>query len=127
MTGFDDVTAGTSPEENSSFFSKYFFFFLDPLLRLGYKRPVEAGDIWNVEESLKAKTISDRFVKVWIEEKQRCSDEAAQKHVPITKLRPHWNTIKRVFGPKFLMAAVNRMIAESLTIASPIVLLFLIR
>ncbi|KAJ3417589.1 Canalicular multispecific organic anion transporter 2 [Chytridiales sp. JEL 0842] len=64
---------------------------------------------------------------IWTEEESRCRELSSQTSKSITDLRPHWRVIKKIYGPKFGRAAVSRVVADVLTVASPVVLAFLIR
>ena len=53
-----------SPEPLASFASLMTFSWLDPLIRLGYKRPLEIVDIWNVLPQEKASRVINDFRQV---------------------------------------------------------------
>lgn len=50
-----------TPEENASFLSRVFFSYCNALVKLGFKRPLEHDDLWNVSEEDEAAAVSGRF------------------------------------------------------------------
>ncbi|CAE6463976.1 hypothetical protein ACGC1H_006664 [Rhizoctonia solani] len=50
------------PEANASWLSKLFFDWITPTLSLGYARPLEAPDLWKLQESRSAEVMSGRIL-----------------------------------------------------------------
>ncbi|KAJ3384810.1 hypothetical protein HDU92_003409 [Lobulomyces angularis] len=48
-------------EENASLFSRAFFFWLTPMLRIGDRRPLEEADLWELSEIDRSKHVINRF------------------------------------------------------------------
>ncbi len=60
-----------SPETNASFISKLLFMWLNPLLLLGYKRPLEMSDLYDVQKGYHSKEVYDVFEDKWQDELMR--------------------------------------------------------
>ncbi|KAG0614326.1 hypothetical protein M758_6G168500 [Ceratodon purpureus] len=56
---------------SASFFSALIFNWLDPLLALGYKRPLELKDVPHLSKNLQAQTATEKFLKAWDAQKER--------------------------------------------------------
>ncbi|KAG0220544.1 P-loop containing nucleoside triphosphate hydrolase protein [Mortierella sp. GBAus27b] len=66
--GFDP---GVSPEFTSSFLSRLVFGWLQPLMSLGAKRPLEREDIWLVPEARRTDVLHKQFQEYWAQEVAR--------------------------------------------------------
>ncbi|ORY83038.1 P-loop containing nucleoside triphosphate hydrolase protein [Protomyces lactucae-debilis] len=49
---------GVCPERDANIISRLFFEWMTPLMHLGYTRPLEAGDVWRVDETRTAEQLS---------------------------------------------------------------------
>ncbi|KAL5494990.1 hypothetical protein ACEPAI_452 [Sanghuangporus weigelae] len=56
-------TAPVLPEASASIFSLLFFDWITDLLRLGYSRPLEANDLYKLQDSRNAKVIADQITR----------------------------------------------------------------
>lgn len=56
-------TAPLIPEASASILSRIFFEWITDVLRLGYARPLEATDLYRLQESRSAKVIADKITK----------------------------------------------------------------
>lgn len=54
-----------SPEESSSFLSLITYFWFDTMAWKGYKKPLEASDLWDLNARDKSKSVVPRFDKHW--------------------------------------------------------------
>ncbi|KAH7334391.1 ABC transporter [Rhizoctonia solani] len=61
LVSIDDSTL--IPEANASWFSKLFFEWITPTLSLGYARPLEAPDLWKLQDSRSAEVMSNRILE----------------------------------------------------------------
>ncbi|XP_050221778.1 ABC transporter C family member 2-like [Mercurialis annua] len=59
------------PEQHGSIISKIIFTWMNPLMQLGYKRPLTEKDIWKLDTWDRTETLNNRFQKCWAEESQR--------------------------------------------------------
>jgi ATP-binding cassette subfamily C (CFTR/MRP) protein 1 len=90
------------PLATASFISKLTFWWMTPLLLLGYKRSLVAEDLWKMDESRRAAHLADLFEghfarrKGEVEEWNRCIDEGTME---ITwARRTWWRTYHQVTG-----------------------------
>jgi hypothetical protein len=61
LVSVDDATL--IPEANANWFSHLFFNWITPTLSLGYARPLEAPDLWKLQESRSAEVMSNRIIE----------------------------------------------------------------
>jgi hypothetical protein len=54
-----------SPESRVSFLNRQFFFWLDPLIRLGYKQPINEFDLYRLESTYQAKRLFKKWSREW--------------------------------------------------------------
>ncbi|CAN4101608.1 unnamed protein product [Withania somnifera] len=59
------------PERRANIFSKITFSWMNPLLQLGYKRPLTDKDVWVLDTWDRTETLNNLFQKSWAEESQR--------------------------------------------------------
>lgn len=55
----------------ANFFSKLGFSWLNPLLLLGYKRPLEMSDLHEIPSKYHSQQVAEAFGRIWDEEKQK--------------------------------------------------------
>ncbi|KAK6338159.1 hypothetical protein TWF696_001630 [Orbilia brochopaga] len=53
------------PEETSGLFNRSVFWWLTPLLRLGYSKVLNFSDLWHLDDSINAPNIKDNFYQTW--------------------------------------------------------------
>ena len=51
------------PLEDANFFSRLSFAFCDPLIRLGYKQPLQADDLWDVPAEFEAERVCEELAR----------------------------------------------------------------
>lgn len=56
------------PERHTNIISNIFFGWMNPLMTLGYKRPLTEKDIWKLDTWDQTETLNSRFEKAWAEE-----------------------------------------------------------
>ncbi|KAJ1301602.1 hypothetical protein OPQ81_008850 [Rhizoctonia solani] len=61
LVSIDDATL--IPEANANWFSKLSFEWITPTLSLGYARPLEAPDLWKLQDSRSAEVMSSRILE----------------------------------------------------------------
>ena len=95
-----------SPEPLASFASLMTFSWLDPLIRLGYKRPLEIIDIWNILPQEKASQVLEDFRHV--KKSSRLAFRLLRFFSPGLLQQQFWATLESVlmFLPPLLLKAV---------------------
>ncbi|KXS22414.1 hypothetical protein M427DRAFT_130101 [Gonapodya prolifera JEL478] len=91
----DDTAA--SPEEESTLWSYAFFFWLDPLMYIGFKRVLTADDLPKLKRTHHAETTVQTFHECWKRELARVG-YVSKNGVGTTKTEP---SILRAFGNAF--------------------------
>ena len=64
----DPTTLRPNPEENANFFSRCVFWWIQDILKKGYKAPLQESDVFSCHTDLKSKTITDRTKYYWDKE-----------------------------------------------------------
>ncbi|CDP05638.1 unnamed protein product [Coffea canephora] len=59
------------PERHVNIFSKITFAWVNPLMKLGYKRPLTEKDVWKLDNWDRTETLNNMFQKCWVEESRR--------------------------------------------------------
>ncbi|CAM8996206.1 unnamed protein product [Rhodiola kirilowii] len=59
------------PERHVNIFSRIFFAWMNPLMQLGYKRPLTEKDIWKLDTWDRTETLNNSFQKYWAKEKRK--------------------------------------------------------
>ncbi|KAF9352484.1 hypothetical protein BGX26_009716 [Mortierella sp. AD094] len=139
---------GVCPEFTASIFSRLTFTWVQPLMSLGSKRPLEKEDIWELTERRRAAYIATVFRECWAREvakgkasvqalknkgvdvdQEKFSDdlEKAQNNGKKNKkngkeYRPKlWKAINNTFLWQFWSAGVLKVIGDSLQVFQPLV------
>ncbi|XP_063686045.1 ATP-binding cassette sub-family C member 4-like [Bolinopsis microptera] len=76
MTSPKDNEATTlrpNPEENANFFSRCVFWWIQDILKKGYKAPLQESDVFACHTKYKSKTITDRTKYYWDKELKKSS------------------------------------------------------
>eukprot|EP01052_Picozoa_sp_SAG31_P002038 SAG31_NODE_68_length_28153_cov_23.647717_20_plen_204_part_00 len=63
----------TWPEYDSSFWSRLFFFWFNPVIKLGARVPLEMTDLWLVHANESAAKNVPEFTKLWEKEQKRAA------------------------------------------------------
>jgi ATP-binding cassette subfamily C (CFTR/MRP) protein 1 len=100
------------PESNANIFSRFTFWWVGDLIKLGYKRPLEKDDLYVLNDQRLAKNIISDFEKSWEKEYTRKDGK------PPSLLR----ALNRVFGLKFWLSGLFRFIGDTLHVTSPLIL-----
>lgn len=74
-----DPRAATSPEETGSIFSHIWFSWVDPLIRVGYTRPIEKDDLWLLPDDRRSSVLGARLLQA-LEKRQAERKEYIKKH-----------------------------------------------
>ncbi|EEF35768.1 mgatp-energized glutathione s-conjugate pump, putative [Ricinus communis] len=59
------------PEQHVSVFSRTIFAWMNPIMQLGYKRPLTEKDVWKLDIWDRTETLNNKFQKCWAEESRR--------------------------------------------------------
>ena len=139
-----------TPEEKASFLSRWAYTWLGPLLTRGYRKPLTHDDLVPLSPAVQAESSVQRFRHQWEQEKARVGvdDDASANVDPSSHPSPSpsppsnrqrdpvgssstspslYRALYRAFGREFLLAGVCRFIGDQAMVASPVLLLFLIR
>ncbi|OAD61579.1 Multidrug resistance-associated protein 1 [Eufriesea mexicana] len=128
------------PEQRSSFPAKLFFTWFDSMAWKGFKKPLEAIDLWSMNPEDTAREIVPKFDKYWNKNLQKsnnlqntkasfrkASDQVdfnnGYKRKETSVLPP----LCKAFGTTFLFGAVLKFVQDIITFASPQILKLLIK
>ncbi|KAL2944295.1 ABC transporter C family member 12 [Bienertia sinuspersici] len=59
------------PERHVNIFSKILFSWMNPLMKLGYRRPLTEKDVWKLDTWDQTETLISKFQSCWVEESRR--------------------------------------------------------
>ncbi|XP_073928987.1 multidrug resistance-associated protein 1-like isoform X2 [Castor canadensis] len=115
-----------SPEKSASFFSKVTYSWFNRVIVLGYKKPLEREDLFELNESDSPYIVCPIFEKQWRKEilrnqerqkMQASSHQGAHTRKP-SLLYALWNTFKSVL----IQVAVFKVFADVLSFTSPLIM-----
>ncbi|KAM7180183.1 multidrug resistance-associated protein 1-like isoform 2-T2 [Macrochelys suwanniensis] len=109
-----------SPEENASFFSKITYSWYSRIITLGYKKPLERDDLFELNESDSPYTVCPNFEKHWRKEllKAPCDKGVISEKARFQKpslLYPLWQTFRFLL----IKVAILKVAADILAFMSP--------
>ncbi|VTJ83520.1 Hypothetical predicted protein [Marmota monax] len=117
-------TQKCSPEKSASFFSKVTYSWFSRIIILGYKKPLEREDLFELNESDSPYIVCPIFEKQWRKEVLRNQDrQKASFHREDHTRKPSllsalWNTFKS----SLIHVALFKMFADILSFTSPIIM-----
>ncbi|OIW20357.1 hypothetical protein TanjilG_09517 [Lupinus angustifolius] len=70
---YDELPGGEMicPERHANILSKIFFSWMNPIMRLGYEKPLTEKDIWKLDTWDRTDTLNNNFQRCWAEESQK--------------------------------------------------------
>ncbi|CAL0309004.1 unnamed protein product [Lupinus luteus] len=70
---YDELPGGEMicPEKHANLLSKIFFSWMNPIMRLGYEKPLTEKDIWKLDTWDRTETLNNNFQRCWAEESQK--------------------------------------------------------
>ncbi|KAL9321009.1 hypothetical protein ACSQ67_012848 [Phaseolus vulgaris] len=70
---YDELPGGDMicPERSANILSRMIFSWLNPLMKLGYERPLNEKDIWKLDTWERTDTLINKFQKCWAEESRK--------------------------------------------------------
>ncbi|RIB17403.1 P-loop containing nucleoside triphosphate hydrolase protein [Gigaspora rosea] len=101
------------PETKANLFSKLTFRWLNDLMSLGYKRPLEKDDLYVLNDERSTKFVTDKFEAEWQKEIEQI---ALGKNPSLIK------ALYRALWAKFCLTVVVRFVSDILTVISPLIL-----
>nr|XP_020760311.1 multidrug resistance-associated protein 1-like [Odocoileus virginianus texanus] len=115
-----------SPEKSASFFSKMTYSWFSRIIILGYKKPLEREDLFELNESDSSYIVCPIFEKQWRKEVLRTQEKqkvksSFHKEAHTRKpslLRALWNTFKFVL----IQVALFKVLADVLSFTSPLIM-----
>ncbi|XP_062036339.1 multidrug resistance-associated protein 1-like [Lepus europaeus] len=115
-----------SPEKSASLFSKVTYSWFSRIIILGYKKPLEREDLFELNESDSSYTVCPIFEKQWRKEVLRHQERQkaqASIHKELHARKPSllyalWNTFKSVL----IQVALFKVFADVLAFISPLIM-----
>ncbi|CAI2167258.1 20609_t:CDS:10 [Funneliformis geosporum] len=105
----DDDENYDCPEESANIFSRATFYWMTPLMKLGYQKFLTMDDLWNLNSEEKSKKISEEFEAAW-------NNELEKKKPSLLR------ACALTFGGPFLFAAVFKALQDLLNFVQPVLL-----
>ncbi|XP_078036751.1 multidrug-Resistance like Protein 1 isoform X5 [Augochlora pura] len=128
------------PEQASSFPSKIFFTWFDPMAWKGFRKPLEATDLWSMNAEDSAGEVVPKFDKYWNKNVQKnnnvhntkASFRKSSGQVDFNsghkkKVSSILPPLCKAFGASFLFGAILKGVQDVMTFVSPQILKLLIR
>ncbi|KJE98072.1 multidrug resistance-associated protein 3, variant [Capsaspora owczarzaki ATCC 30864] len=101
-----DEDANACPEAKASLFSNLTFWWVNGLVRLGYKRDLQQEDLWSLNKQDHADVLADQFEHSWNIERNY-------------KNPSMYRALGRAFGKTFFFAGLFKIAQDSLGFVSP--------
>ncbi|CAK9156111.1 unnamed protein product [Ilex paraguariensis] len=72
-TEYEELSGGEQicPERQFSIFAQISFAWMNPLMQLGYKRPLTDKDVWKLDTWDRTETLNSKFQRCWAEESRK--------------------------------------------------------
>lgn len=102
------------PEEEVNIFSYLSFWWLDPIFRTGYKRPLEATDLWLLPPRLQSNPLCTEFEHYWNLEQTLAETEKRPASI--------FKAIHGFMFWKLMPVGFIKMFCDACTIAAPLLL-----
>ncbi|CAG8759895.1 27966_t:CDS:10, partial [Gigaspora margarita] len=106
------------PETKANLLSKLTFWWVNDLMSLGYKRPLEKDDLYVLNDERTAKILTDKFETEWKKEIEKI---ALGKNPSLVK------TLYRVLWARFCLGGVVRFGSDILAVISPFILRLILK
>ncbi|XP_077442262.1 multidrug resistance-associated protein 1-like isoform X2 [Vanacampus margaritifer] len=125
------------PEEDASFLSNFFFFWFSGLVIRGFRRPLEAADLWPLRDQDTSERIMSELEAAWTPKRapQRTSRSSASSEKSRLLSKPQRRrshislllcALGRSFGPYFLTGTLCLLLHDAFMFAVPQVLSLLL-
>ncbi|RIB24070.1 P-loop containing nucleoside triphosphate hydrolase protein [Gigaspora rosea] len=106
------------PETKANLFSKLTFWWVNDLMSLGYKRPLEKDDLYVLNDARTAKIVTDKFEVEWKKETEKI---ALRKKPSLIK------ALYRALWARFCLTVVVRFVSDIITVISPLILKLILK
>lgn len=103
-----------NPETTANFFSKITFQFCNELIRMGYKRPLDAKDLWPLQNEDQSDKLYKDFEVIWEEEKKRENPNLIR-------------AIAKFLGIKFILVGILKFLNDGCVLMGPLLLNLVIK
>ncbi|KAL0267499.1 UNVERIFIED_CONTAM: hypothetical protein PYX00_009752 [Menopon gallinae] len=137
------VVKNPCPEQTASFLSRLTFSWFDKLAWLGFRKPLEATDLWSMNWSDTSREIVPKFDRYWDKSLKKFETTSATKKATYSKTassvefvggreqpqKPAASilpVICKTFGPTFIFGALLKVVNDCLTFVNPHLLKLLI-
>uniref|UniRef100_A0A3B3ZRN1 Uncharacterized protein n=1 Tax=Periophthalmus magnuspinnatus TaxID=409849 RepID=A0A3B3ZRN1_9GOBI len=120
------------PENTAGFLSTMTFWWFTSMAIKGYKNPLEAKDLWSLNQRDSSKNMVPKLLKEWDKElaKAKSSPEEAEVLLSSQKVAPRQpsflRALVRAFGPYFLIGSAFKLLQDVITFVNPQLLSMLI-
>ncbi|KAJ2335810.1 hypothetical protein GGH92_007925, partial [Coemansia sp. RSA 2673] len=119
--GDEDVVSASrfgvrAPVEDANIFSRLTFSWMSPLLKLGRRKQVSEGDLWEIPSNIAPVNIAETFDTNW----QYEIDQGAQRSPSL--IRALWKTL----GAPFALAGALKLIQDVIQFLQPVLLSLLL-
>uniref|UniRef100_A0A8C6PZ27 ABC-type glutathione-S-conjugate transporter n=1 Tax=Nothobranchius furzeri TaxID=105023 RepID=A0A8C6PZ27_NOTFU len=108
------------PETTAGFLSTVTFWWFTSLAIKGYKMPLEAKDLWSLNQRDSSKVMVPRLLKEWDKEQAKArSPEEVEVLLSNQKAAPHQpsflHALIKAFGPYFLIGSAFKLLQDVIT------------
>uniref|UniRef100_A0A8C0H658 Multidrug resistance-associated protein 1 n=1 Tax=Chelonoidis abingdonii TaxID=106734 RepID=A0A8C0H658_CHEAB len=110
------------PESSASFLSKITFWWITGLMIQGYRRPLEAKDLWSLNKDDTSGEVVQGLAKYWEKEFEALIVKPSQRNSAPSLLKVLYKT----FGPYFLMSFLFKACHDLMMFSGPEILKLLI-
>mmetsp|Transcript_6250 Transcript_6250/g.18862 ORF Transcript_6250/g.18862 Transcript_6250/m.18862 type:complete len:1282 (+) Transcript_6250:91-3936(+) len=100
-----------NPESGAGFVSSLLYLWLDPLLKLGYERPLDLEDLHELQDGDTSKVLAKKFEHHWAQEQARHGEKASILRA-----------LYRAYGKLFVRAAPLKAVYDCLHFVGPFAL-----
>uniref|UniRef100_A0A673CN78 ATP-binding cassette, sub-family C (CFTR/MRP), member 3 n=1 Tax=Sphaeramia orbicularis TaxID=375764 RepID=A0A673CN78_9TELE len=118
------------PESTAGFLSTITFWWFTSMAIKGYKMPLEAKDLWSLNQRDSSKVMVPRLLKEWDKEQAKSSPEEVEVLLSNQKASPRQPSFLRAlikaFGPYFLIGSAYKLLQDVITFVNPQLLRMLI-
>lgn len=90
VEGNSEKDIGPMPDTTSGLLSAWTYAWLDPLLRVGYKRPLQDEDLWRIDQPRRVQPLAERFLATF--EARRVQAEVARRELIEGTRKASWTT-----------------------------------
>ncbi|XP_050391108.1 ATP-binding cassette sub-family C member 4 [Patella vulgata] len=108
-----------NPVLNANIFSRIFFWWLNPIFKIGYERPLEVQDMYNVNKEDSSDTLGDQLEREWFKELAKVKGTKKKPSLLIALIK--------CFGWRYSVLGFIVFVEEGTKVVQPLLLGGLIR